>query len=964
MDPIREASVMSLRTVLGPAPPRCSTARAGALGAAGAARRPDPLAEGLRDPHPGVARRPVASLGNATFVDDLDGALDELADQAERAALGGAALLVVSDRGYTPERAPIPSLLALAAVQNRLVHKGLRNTVGVVVSAGDAREVTHACLLLSYGADAVYPRVACASVVALCREGDLEGVSDARDALRGYLSALRKGVLKVMSKMGIAAVASYRGAKVFEALGLHPSVMSKHFPDTRSAVGGADLAVIAAEALSRHAQAFPSQRRLAPLDVGGQYQWRVEGESHLWNPDALGQLQHAVRSGDYAHFQRFSRRADEDARRHGAFRALLDFAPGEPVPLDEVEPEHEIVTRFKTGAMSFGSISKEAHENLAVAMNRLGARSNSGEGGEDPARFAPDARGDLRRSAIKQVASGRFGVTSHYLVNADELQIKMAQGAKPGEGGQLPGHKVDAVIARVRNSTEGVGLISPPPHHDIYSIEDLAQLIHDLRCANDRARVSVKLVAEHGVGTIAAGVAKAGADLILVSGDGGGTGAAPLGSIKHAGMPWEVGLAETQQALVQNGLRGRVRLETDGQLRTARDIAVAAMLGAEEFGFATAALVASGCVLMRVCHLNTCPVGIATQDPRLRERFAGEPEHVVNLMTFLARSLRELMASLGFRSVDEMVGRVDRLRYAPPTDHWKAAGLDLSPLLAPAPEGAALRKAQGQAPRTPSALERAILRVSAPAIASGARVRASFSIANTDRATGARVSSEVSRTLGAQGLPRDTVSLSFRGSAGPSFGAFVAPGVSLSLEGEANDHVAKGLSGGVVSVRPFPGARAGDALIGNVALYGATSGSLFAAGPAGERFAVRNSGASAVVEGVGDHGCEYMTGGAVLVLGPVGKNFAAGMSGGVAWALDADGAFTSRCAKDLAVDSPSPEDLVRIEAMLREHAARTGSPVAERLLAQGVGAHPWRRVLPREYRAALARRLPVIAEVA
>jgi glutamate synthase domain-containing protein 2/glutamate synthase domain-containing protein 1/glutamate synthase domain-containing protein 3 len=964
MDPIREAPVMSLRTVLGPAP---ALLRDDAP--AFDARRvllDDPILsprdlERLCDrARTGL----VAETLDATFVDDLDAALTQLADRAEALVREGVAVIVVSDQGATPERAPVPSLLALAAVQERLVRAGLRGAAGLVVDSGDAREVMHACLLLGYGADALHPRVACASVVALARDGELDGVTDPADALHGYLSALRKGVLKVMSKMGIATVASYRGAQVFEALGLHPSVVSRFFSGTHSSIGGADLAVIAAEALSRHAQAYPAQRRLPALDVGGHYQWRVEGESHLWNPDALGQLQHAVKSARYELFERFAARADDDARRHGALRAMFDFVPAMPIPLDEVEPEHEIVKRFKTGAMSFGSISAEAHETLAVAMNRLGARSNSGEGGEDPARFVPDARGDLRRSAIKQVASGRFGVTSHYLVNADELQIKMAQGAKPGEGGQLPGHKVDAVIARVRNSTEGVGLISPPPHHDIYSIEDLAQLIHDLRCANDRARVSVKLVAEHGVGTVAAGVAKAGADVILVSGDGGGTGAAPLGSIKHAGIPWEIGLAEAQQALVHNGLRGRVRLETDGQLRTARDIAVAAMLGAEEFGFATAALVATGCVLMRVCHLNTCPVGIATQDPRLRARFAGEPEHVVNLMVFLARSLRELMASLGFRRVDEMVGRADRLRFAVPEDHWKAQGIDLRPLLAMGPEGASVRGDGAQPALTPSSLERAMARVCAPAITAGTAVRATFSIANTDRTTGARVSAEVSRALGAQGLARGTVSLSFRGSAGPSFGAFLAPGVSLALEGEANDHVAKGLSGGEVSVRPFAGALGGDALLGNVALYGATAGWLFAAGAAGERFAVRNSGATAVVEGVGDHGCEYMTGGAVLVLGEVGKNFGAGMSGGVAWVLDARGDFAQRVAKGVTVDVPEPTDLARIEALLRDHVARTGSPVAVGLLAQGVASLPWCLVLPKEFRAALARRLPVVAEVA
>jgi glutamate synthase domain-containing protein 2/glutamate synthase domain-containing protein 3 len=698
------------------------------------------------------------------------------------------------------------------------------------------------------------------------------------------------------------------------------------------------------------------------LEVGGQYQWRRRGEHHMYNPNTVAKLQHSVRAGSYKMFREYSAAVNDESRRLCTIRGLLTFKPGQPIPLDDVEPASEIVKRFKTGAMSLGSISREAHENLAIAMNRIGGRSNTGEGGEDPVRYERDANGDLRRSAIKQVASGRFGVTSHYLVNADELQIKMAQGAKPGEGGQLPGHKVDDYIAKIRYSTPGVGLISPPPHHDIYSIEDLSQLIHDLKNSNDKARISVKLVAEVGVGTIAAGVSKAKADVVLISGDSGGTGASPLTSIKHAGIPWELGLAETQQVLVANDLRGRIRVETDGQIKTGRDVAIAALLGAEEYGFASATLVASGCIMMRVCHLNTCPVGIATQDPRLRKKFEGKPEHVVNFMMFIAEELREIMAELGFRTVDEMVGRVDTLDLRDVSDHWKAKGVDLSSVLhkPDVPPNVAIRCVEMQDHGLDKALDNTLIAKAKPALERGEKVHIELPIRNVNRTVGTMLSAEVSRRHGMQGLPPETITIKFAGSAGQSFCAWLAPGIAVELEGDANDYFGKGLSAGRVVVYPPRNATfvpEDNIIVGNVSLYGATGGEVFLRGQAGERFCVRNSGVTAVVEGVGDHGCEYMTRGAVVVLGKTGRNFAAGMSGGVAYVLDEDGTFESRCNKGLVAVEPLDANCeATVRTLVQRHLDYTGSGVAARLLADWpAAAKQFVRVIPEEYRSVLAR---------
>ncbi|MGB0678519.1 MAG: glutamate synthase-related protein, partial [Polyangiales bacterium] len=795
-------------------------------------------------------------------------------------------------------------------------------------------------LLIGYGAGAVHPYLAYDSLAALHQEGAFAGL-DLATVLERYIQALHKGILKVLSKMGISTLQSYRGAQIFEAVGIHPRLIERYFPGTPSRLGGVGLSEIAQDSLAHHAAAWNRERQLPmPLPVGGRYKWRRDGQARQYTPSVVAQLQHAVRSADRALFARYCAGVEEESARARTLRSLLLPLAARPIPLAEVEPARDIAKRFKTGAMSFGSLSPEAHENLAVAMNRLGGRSNSGEGGEDPRRYPPDAQGDSRRSAIKQVASGRFGVTSHYLVEANELQIKIAQGAKPGEGGQLPGHKVVGDIARIRFATPGVGLISPPPHHDIYSIEDLAELIYDLRKANDRARISVKLVSQSGVGTVAAGVAKAGADTILISGHSGGTGASPLSSIKHVGLPWEMGLAETQQVLVHNDLRGRVRLESDGQLKTPRDVFIAALLGAEEFGFGTAALVASGCVLMRVCHLNTCPVGVATQDPVLRARFAGTPEHVMNFFVFLAEGLRQLMAEHGFASVDAMVGRVDRLRPHPHLqDHPKLRTLDLAPLLHQglAPPSVARRSMRREPHPVPPGLDHTLLELAGPAIDEGLEVKATLAIGNADRAVGTQLSAELSRRWGGAGLHKGHCHFTFQGSAGQSFGAFLTAGLRFDLEGEANDSVGKGLCGGLIVLRPPTGANfaAGEhTLLGNVALYGATGGALFAAGMAGERFAVRNSGATAVVEGVGDHGCEYMTRGIVVVLGPTGRNFAAGMSGGLAYVLDADGGFGIRCNLGLVeLAAPTADNVSELAALIRRHASLTGSQKAQAVLA-------------------------------
>jgi glutamate synthase domain-containing protein 2/glutamate synthase domain-containing protein 1/glutamate synthase domain-containing protein 3 len=894
----------------------------------------------------------------------LRAALDELCRRASDAIAQGHTIIVLSDRGVNEEFAPIPSLLATGAVHHHLIREGTRTRAGIVVESGEPREAMHFCLLVGYGAGAVNPYLAYATMARMIEEGVLKGIGE-EEAVEHFNKAVVKSMIKVASKMGISTVQSYRGAQIFEAIGLSHELVERYFTWTASRVGGVGLEAIARETRNRHRRAFEIMPNLdGELEVGGQYQWRRRGEFHMYNPNTIAKLQHAVRSGNYKLFKEYSRLIDEHSRNLATLRSLLKFKfDRPPVPLEEVEPASEIVKRFKTGAMSFGSISKEAHENLAIAMNRIGGKSNTGEGGEDPARFVRDPNGDWRRSAIKQVASARFGVTSWYLVNADELQIKMAQGAKPGEGGQLPGHKVDEFIAKIRYSTPGVGLISPPPHHDIYSIEDLAQLIHDLKNSNPRARVSVKLVAEVGVGTIAAGVAKAKADVVLISGHDGGTGASPLQSIKHAGIPWELGLAETQQILVMNGLRGRIHVETDGQLKTGRDVTIAALLGAEEFGFASAALVASGCIMMRVCHLNTCPVGIATQDPELRKKFEGRPEHVVNLMMFIAEEVREYMAKLGFRTLAEMVGHVECLDPNEAIQHWKARNVDLSQILYRPPVGPdePLHCVEKQDHGIDKALDQQLLELCRDALEHRKPVEVNLPIRNVNRTVGTILSSEVSRRFGEQGLPPYTIRIHLKGSAGQSFGAWLAPGVALYLEGDANDYCGKGLSGGFMAVRPPREATfkaEENILIGNVALYGATGGEAFFSGVAGERFAVRNSGATAVVEGVGDHGCEYMTRGLVVVLGRTGRNFAAGMSGGIAYVLDEDGGFGSRCNTGMVELGPlsDAEEIKRVHALIVRHHQYTGSKRAEHILADwDAWVGKFVRVMPTEYRQVLER---------
>ncbi len=872
-------------------------------------------------------------------------------------------VLVLSDRGVNKEFAPIPSLMAVAGLHHFLIREGLRTRVSLVLETGEAREVHHFALLIGYGVSAINPYVAFETIDRMIGEGMLTGI-DHRTACRNFVKAAAKGVIKVASKMGISSLQSYRGAQVFEAVGLRQDVIDEYFSWTSSRVGGVGTDVIAQEVLIRHQAAFP-ERPLErhTLPAGGQYQWRAEGEYHLFNPETIHRLQKAVRTGSFPTFRSYSQLVNEQATNLCTLRGLLEFKSGDAVPLDEVEPAEDIMRRFKTGAMSYGSISREAHETLAIAMNRIGGKSNTGEGGEDPERFVPLPNGDSRNSAIKQVASGRFGVTSEYLVSAREIQIKMAQGAKPGEGGQLPGSKVYPWVAKTRHTTAGVGLISPPPHHDIYSIEDLAELIHDLKNANREARISVKLVAEVGVGTIATGVAKAHADVVLISGFDGGTGASPQTSITHAGLPWELGLAETHQTLVLNNLRSRIAVETDGQLKTGRDVAIAALLGAEEFGFATAPLVATGCIMMRVCHLNTCPAGIATQDPRLRERFKGKPEHVVNFMRFVAEEMREIMAQLGFRTVEEMVGRVDKLEPRAAIEHWKARGLDFSNLLyAPEVDPDWGRYCQDEQDH---GLDRSLdvtvlLDLCRPAIERGEEVVADLPIRNVNRVVGTITGSEITRRHGAKGLPEDTVRLHFRGSAGQSFGAFVPPGMSLSLEGDANDYLGKGLSGGKIAVFPprestFTAEQ--NVIVGNVALYGATSGEVYIRGVAGERFCVRNSGVHAVVEAVGDHGCEYMTGGRVVILGSTGRNFAAGMSGGIAYVLDEHGDFASRVnAQMVSLERLEEEaEITALRRLVERHLAHTSSSRARQVLDAWEDMVPkFVKVIPRDYQRMLA----------
>ncbi len=892
----------------------------------------------------------------------LDGAMEALFIQADKAIAEGANLLILSDRDVDRNRAGIPALLATAGLHHHLIRQGTRTKVSLIVESGEPREVHHFATLLGYGADAINPYLAMASIQHLIENGMLTGVRPEK-AEKQYIKAVKTGVVKILSKMGISTVQSYRGAQIFEALGLHKDVVDKYFTGTPSRIQGSDMELLAKEVLMRHTHAFPERPSNGhALPAGGKYQWREGGEYHLFNPGTVHKLQSAVRNNDYETYKQYAEDVNGRTKQFATLRGLfkLKFAD-EPININEVESIEAICARFKSGAMSFGSISKEAHESLAIAMNTIGGKSNTGEGGEDPERFR-----DNRISKIKQVASGRFGVTSEYLVNAEEIQIKMAQGAKPGEGGQLPGKKVYPWIAKVRHSTPGVGLISPPPHHDIYSIEDLAQLIFDLKNANPRARINVKLVSEVGVGTIAAGVAKGHADVILVSGSDGGTGASPQTSIKHAGLPWELGVAETHQTLLLNGLRDRVVVETDGQLKTGRDVVIAALLGAEEFGFATAPLVALGCIMMRVCHMNTCPVGVATQNPELRKKFAGEPHHVVNFLQFIAQDMREIMAELGVRTIDELVGRTDLLETSEAIDHWKLKGIDLTPVLyrPHVQENVGHLMIDGTKRPQHHALEttldqQELLAFCEPALQEGTSVSGSFAISNVYRSIGTLLGSELTRKYGAEGLPAGTIDLHFTGSAGQSFGAFVPKGIRLELEGDANDYVGKGFSGGEMVIYPPTQATfkpEENIIIGNTAFYGATGGEAFIRGVAGERFCVRNSGVTAVVEGVGDHGCEYMTGGRVVVLGKTGRNFAAGMSGGYAYVLDEDGTFADRCNKEMVDLEPviNAEDMEMLEALIWKHYNLTGSDLAWSILMRwGETLPSFIKVMPRDYKRAL-----------
>ncbi len=900
----------------------------------------------------------------------LAAALERVRRECSAAVDAGARILILSDRDCDPDHAPIPSLLLTSAVHQHLVRTGQRTQVGLVVETGEAREVHHVALLLGYGAAAVNPYLAFETIDDLVANGAIAGVS-AEKAITNYVKALSKGVLKVMSKMGISTIQSYTGAQVFEAFGLAQSLVDEYFGGTPSRLGGVGLDVLAEEAAARHASAYPlvaTSRAHRRLDVGGEYQWRREGELHLFNPETVFLLQHATRQRRYEVFREYSAKVEELNREGGTLRGLFELKIGvrPRVPIDEVEPVSSIVRRFATGAMSYGSISAEAHETLAIAMNRIGGKSNCGEGGEDARRFTPDENGDLRRSAVKQVASGRFGVTSHYLVNADDIQIKVAQGAKPGEGGQLPGFKVYPWIARTRHSTPGVGLISPPPHHDIYSIEDLAQLIHDLKNANDQARVHVKLVSEAGVGTVAAGVSKAHADVVLIAGHDGGTGAAALTALKHAGLPWELGLADTQQTLLLNGLRDRITVQVDGAMKTGRDVVVAALLGAEEYGFATAPLIVSGCIMMRVCHLDTCPVGVATQNPVLRERFTGKPEFVETFFEYIAQEVREILASLGLRSLDEAIGRADLLDTAKAIEHWKAEGLDLTPMLRTPdnPYEQTLAKSREQDHGLAGALDQTLIELCEGALLDGSPVTLEMKVRNVNRTVGTMLGSMVTRRYGADGLPPGTIDITFRGSGGQSFGAFLPRGVTLRLLGDTNDYAGKGLSGGVLAVRPdeaAPFVAEQNVIAGNVIGYGATSGELYLRGVVGERFCVRNSGATVVAEGVGDHALEYMTGGVAVILGGTGRNVAAGMSGGYAYALDLDPSLVNGELVD--VEPLSDEDTARLRTIIEAHVAYTDSDVGAALLTDwpaAVGrfsalvARDFRRVLEATRRAAAA----------
>jgi len=954
IDPIREEMVMSLtsyigseRNILEEVPENCHM---------------------LKLEHPLLSNRELEKLRRVSHRDllattlpalfrasegeaGLKRALDELCQRASLSVKAGYSLLILSDRGVDKDYAPIPSLLALAAVHNLLVREETRTQVALIIESGEPREVMHFALLSGYGASAINPYLALETVENLAWRGELADGITPEQAVKNFMKSVKKGLLKTFSKMGISTLQSYQGAQVFEAIGLNKELVEAYFAGTTSRIEGVGLEVLAREAQMKHEHSLrPLTEFDTELAIGGVYHQRTNGEYHLLNPLTIGTLQQAVRQESYKTFEEYTDLIDKQSASLCTLRGLMQLKKSDnPVPLEEVEPAKEIVKRFSTGAMSFGSISKEAHETLAIAMNRIGGKSNTGEGGEDEERFKPDANGDFRRSAVKQVASARFGVTANYLVNAEELQIKMAQGAKPGEGGQLPGHKVDDVIARIRHSIPGVGLISPPPHHDIYSIEDLAQLIYDLKNINPQARIAVKLVAESGVGTVAAGVAKAHADVVLISGDSGGTGASPLSSIKHAGIPWELGLAETQQVLLLNDLRSRIRVQTDGKLQTGRDVTIAALLGAEEFGFATTPLIALGCVMMRKCHLNTCSVGIATQDPVLRKQFKGQPEHVINFFFYLAEQVRQYMAELGFRKVDDMVGRVDMLDFKPAVDHWKARGLDFSAILysPPIPSRVARRCVQPQNHGLEQALDHQLVERSLDALLSLSSVEIHLPVRNTHRSVGTILSGQIARRYGSAGLPDDTIRIHLSGSAGQSLGAFLAKGVTITLEGDANDYVGKGLSGGKLALYPPRAstfAPEENILIGNVALYGATSGEAFFNGVAGERFAVRNSGATAVVEGVGDHGCEYMTRGTVLVLGVCGRNFAAGMSGGVAYVFDEHRTFTEERCNLGSVDLEpliEEQDIQVVKNLITRHLELTGSPRAKWILEH------WSETLPR-----------------
>jgi glutamate synthase (NADPH/NADH) large chain len=967
IDPIREEMVMSLisyigteRNILEEQPDNCHT---------------------LKLPHPILTNRVLEKLRRVSTGDllattlstlfraadgeaGLKSALDELGRRASLAVRNGYTLLILSDRGVDKDYAPIPSLLALAAVHNLLVREETRTQVALIIESGEPREVMHFCLLIGYGASAVNPYLAIETLEDQAWRGYLPEGMNAEVAVKNFIKGTNKGLLKTFSKMGISTLQSYRGAQVFEAIGLNRELVDAYFAGTTSRLEGIGLGVLAREAQMKHEFAFrPVTESDTELAIGGSYAYRINGEYHLLNPLTISKLQHAVRQSSFATFQEYTDLIDKQSQNMATLRSLMKIKKGKkPVPITDVEPAKEIVKRFTTGAMSFGSISKEAHETLAIAMNRIGGMSNTGEGGEDEERYKRDANGDWRRSAVKQVASARFGVTANYLVNAAELQIKMAQGAKPGEGGQLPGHKVDDVIARLRHSIAGVGLISPPPHHDIYSIEDLAQLIYDLKNVNPQARIAVKLVAEIGVGTVAAGVAKAHADVVLISGDSGGTGASPWSSIRHAGIPWELGLAETQQVLLMNDLRSRIRVQTDGKLQTGRDVIIAALLGAEEFGFATTPLITMGCIMLRKCHLNTCSVGIATQDPELRKKFEGTPEHVINFFFYIAEQMRQYMAELGFRTVDKMVGRVDMLDVQPAVDHWKARGIDLSAILynPELPGKVARHCVQKQDHGLQAALDYKLIEQAKQALESRTPVEMEFPIRNVHRTVGAMLSGEIARRYGSEGLPDETIRVRLTGSAGQSFGAFLAKGVTLTLSGEANDYLGKGLSGGRIIVSPPAGSRFAaeeNILVGNVALYGATSGEVFLNGVAGERFAVRNSGATAVVEGVGDHGCEYMTNGLVVVLGSCGRNFAAGMSGGIAYVFDERLEFTEERCNLASVDLEpviEPADMQVVKDLIQRHVALTGSRRARKILDNWAESLPrFIKVFPHEFKRVL-----------